>query len=75
MTPCSLVDINRSEEPNAFHCSYAMKIRAEYGFEVLVLSARLHGVMSCNAVMLVFTRMRVPDLIHNHIGQSTTSLP
>lgn len=75
VTPCSLVDVNLSEELSAFLFSYAMKITAEYGFEALVPVYQTSRSQSCKAVMSVFTRVTLSDLIHNHIDQSNFTLP
>lgn len=75
VTPCSLIDVNLSEELSAFLFSYAMKITAEYGFEALVPVCQTSRSQSCKAVMSVFTRLTVSDLIHNHIDQSNFTLP
>jgi hypothetical protein len=73
--PCSLVDVNLSEELSAFLFSYAMKCTAEYGFEALMPVCQTSVCQSCKAVMSVFTRLRVSDLIHNHIDQWNSTLP
>lgn len=75
MTTCSLVDVNPSEELSAFRFSYAMKITAECGFEALVPVYQTSRSQSCKAVISVFTRVTVSDLIYNHIDQSNFTLP